>query len=248
MLQTVIRSSIVSERMALPRYSSAWPVAPAVPILAISERIRSLAPTLFASAPVNSMANDFGRRCSRHWVASTWPTSVVPMPKASTPKAPWVLVWLSPHTIVDPGCVSPSSGPITCTIPCLPSPTGNNGTPKSLQLRSSAATCSAAAPCAGARRPSGPSRVGIAWSIVATVRCVRRTFNPRARSSPKACGEVTSWTRCKSTYRTAGVSAVSADTRCASQILSTTVRGRSCIGWSPQAAARASRAEATAER
>ena len=77
-----------------------------------------------ASAPVNSTANVFGRRCSRHWVASTWPTSLVPMPKASAPKAPWVLVWLSPQTIVDPGCVSPSSGPITWTMPWRSSPTG----------------------------------------------------------------------------------------------------------------------------
>ena len=35
------------------------------------------------------------------------------MPKASAPKAPCVLVWLSPHTIVIPGWVSPSSGPMT---------------------------------------------------------------------------------------------------------------------------------------
>ncbi|PSD21909.1 hypothetical protein C7E12_23160, partial [Stenotrophomonas maltophilia] len=32
-------------------------------------------------------------RCSRHCVASTWPTSLVPMPKASEPNAPWVEVW-----------------------------------------------------------------------------------------------------------------------------------------------------------
>jgi hypothetical protein len=34
----------------------------------------------------------------------------VPMPKASAPKAPWVLVWLSPQTIVVPGRVKPCSG------------------------------------------------------------------------------------------------------------------------------------------
>ena len=38
----------------------------------------------------------------------------------------------------------------------------------------------------------------------------RRTGSPRARSTEKACGEVTSWIRCRSTYRTAGVSALSA--------------------------------------
>ena len=39
------------------------------------------------------------------------------MPNASAPKAPWVEVWLSPQTIVIPGWVTPSSGPITWTIP-----------------------------------------------------------------------------------------------------------------------------------
>ncbi len=29
------------------------------------------------------------------------------MPKARAPKAPWVLVWLSPQTMVMPGCVQP---------------------------------------------------------------------------------------------------------------------------------------------
>ncbi len=32
------------------------------------------------------------------------------MPKASAPKAPWVLVWLSPQTIVVPGSVSAQLG------------------------------------------------------------------------------------------------------------------------------------------
>ena len=51
-------------------------------------------------------------------VASTCSTSLVPMPKASAPNAPCVAVWLSPQTTVMPGCVRPSSGPITCTMPC----------------------------------------------------------------------------------------------------------------------------------
>ncbi len=41
------------------------------------------------------------------------------MPKANAPNAPWVLVWLSPQTMVMPGLVRPSSGPMTCTMPCL---------------------------------------------------------------------------------------------------------------------------------
>ena len=39
------------------------------------------------------------------------------MPNASAPKAPWVEVCESPQTIVIPGWVMPSSGPITWTIP-----------------------------------------------------------------------------------------------------------------------------------
>ncbi len=44
------------------------------------------------------------------------------MPKASAPKAPWVAVCESPQTIVMPGWVTPSSGPITWTMPCLSEP------------------------------------------------------------------------------------------------------------------------------
>ncbi len=50
-------------------------------------------------------------------MASTCSTSLVPIPKASAPKAPWVAVCESPHTIVIPGWVTPSSGPIMWTIP-----------------------------------------------------------------------------------------------------------------------------------
>ena len=63
------------------------------------------------------MRIDLGLRCTRHWVASTCSTSLVPMPKASAPKAPCVAVWLSPQTIVIPGWVTPSSGPMTWTMP-----------------------------------------------------------------------------------------------------------------------------------
>ena len=58
------------------------------------------------------------------WVARTCSTSLVPMPKASAPKAPWVDVWLSPHTMVMPGWVRPCSGPMTWTMPCPAEPIG----------------------------------------------------------------------------------------------------------------------------
>ena len=41
------------------------------------------------------------------------------MPNAIAPNAPCVDVWLSPQAIVMPGCVSPSSGPMTWTMPWL---------------------------------------------------------------------------------------------------------------------------------
>ena len=63
------------------------------------------------------MRIDFGLPWARHWVARTCSTSLVPIPNASAPNAPWVAVWESPQTIVMPGCVTPSSGPITWTMP-----------------------------------------------------------------------------------------------------------------------------------
>ena len=51
------------------------------------------------------------------WVASTSRTCVVPMPIAMEPNAPCVAVWESPHTMVMPGWVMPSSGPTMCTMP-----------------------------------------------------------------------------------------------------------------------------------
>ena len=40
----------------------------------------------------------------------------------TTSRSPRSTVGMSPHTIVIPGCVSPSSGPITWTIPSRPLP------------------------------------------------------------------------------------------------------------------------------
>ena len=59
----------------------------------------------------------FGRVCKMHCEASTISTSLVPMPNATAPMAPWVDVCESPHTIVMPGSVSPRSGPTTWIMP-----------------------------------------------------------------------------------------------------------------------------------
>ena len=117
MLQSVIRSSIDSAVTASPVNSRAWPVPPAQVISPITASARSFAVTPGARCPRISTRIVFGFTSARHCVASTCSTSDVPIPNASAPKAPCVVVWLSPHTIVMPGCVSPCSGPITWTMP-----------------------------------------------------------------------------------------------------------------------------------
>ena len=119
------------------------------------------------------------------------------MPKASAPKAPWVAVWLSPQTIVMPGWVTPSSGPITWTIPWRSEPRLYSFRPNSSQLRSRVSTWTRESSSAIRRAAIVPS-VGVLWSAVASVLSGRRTPRPASRRPSKACGEVTSWTRCRS--------------------------------------------------
>ena len=106
-------------------------------------RIRSLAVTPRPASPSSVIRIVRGRYWDRVCVASTCSTSLVPMPKASAPKAPCVEVWLSPQTMVMPGCVSPSSGPMTCTMPCRALESAKSGMPNSAQLRSRASICAA---------------------------------------------------------------------------------------------------------
>ena len=84
----------------------------------------SFAVTPGASVPSTVIAIVLNGLSGSVWVASTCSTSLVPMPKASAPNAPWVEVCESPQTIVIPGWVSPSCGPTTCTMPCSASPIG----------------------------------------------------------------------------------------------------------------------------
>ena len=145
---------------------------------AISARMMSLAETPGRKPPSTRTWKVCDRRWSRHWVASTCSTSLVPMPNASAPNAPCVAVWLSPQTTVMPGWVRPSSGPITCTTPWRSLWMPRHTMPNSAQLASSFAICLAAiASAMGSVR----SVVGMLWSTVAMVRPGRRTFNPRSR-------------------------------------------------------------------
>ena len=140
MLQTVIRPSIESASIAGPAYSIAWPTPPATPIRPIAPSTMSFAVTPNGSSPTKRIRIVLGRPWSSVCVASTCSTSEVPIPNASAPKAPWVEVCESPQTIVIPGCVRPSSGPITCTIPSRPLPVAFSGTPNASQLSRSASS------------------------------------------------------------------------------------------------------------
>ena len=122
MLQTVMRPSIESARMASPRYSMTEPMPPPVPMRSMIASTMSFAVTPGGGIPSTVIAIVPGVRWGSVWVASTCSTSLVPMPNASAPNAPWVEVWLSPQTIVIPGWVRPCSGPMMWTMPWPGSP------------------------------------------------------------------------------------------------------------------------------
>ncbi len=63
----------------------------------------SFAVTPSGSAPSTVMAMVLKGLSGNVCVANTCSTSLVPIPNASAPKAPWVEVWESPHTTVMPG-------------------------------------------------------------------------------------------------------------------------------------------------
>ena len=107
-------------------------------------RITSFAYTPRPSRPVTRMRRTFSGSIARHCDASTSRTCDVPMPNATAPNAPCVEVWLSPQAIVIPGCVSPSSGPMTWTMPCEPLARSKSRMPASRQFRSSADNMSSA--------------------------------------------------------------------------------------------------------
>ena len=94
------------------------------------------------------------------------------MPKAIAPKAPCVEVCESPHTIVMPGWVRPSCGPMMCTMPCSTSPSGCERTPNSSALLRSVSTWVLET---GSAIGLSQSSVGTLWSSVARVRSGRRT-------------------------------------------------------------------------
>ncbi len=196
MLHRVIRPSIDRALTASPRYSITWPCPPAVPIREIRARQTSFAVTPGGSAPSTVTAMSLSRRISSVWVASTCSTCAVPMPNATAPKAPSVVVCESQQTMVIPGRTMPSSGPMTCTMPWSSSPRRCSLIPNSSQFCRIRVVC---------RRPAGSwitlsiATVGVLWSSVPTVRSGRRTVRPAARRASKANGVFTSCSNCRST-------------------------------------------------
>jgi hypothetical protein len=63
-------------------------------------RMTSLAYTPGCSRPVTRMRRSLGLAIARQPVASTSRSCEVPIPKASAPKAPWVLVWEDRKSVV----------------------------------------------------------------------------------------------------------------------------------------------------
>ena len=142
-LQIVIRASIDSERIADPANSMKCPVPPPVPSFEMRYKMISFEQTPGFNCPSTLIRMVLGLDCNTHWEANTISTSLVPMPNATQPIAPWVEVWLSPQTMVIPGWVRPVSGPTTWIIPFLGVPTLKIVIPCSVQLFSSIDSCRA---------------------------------------------------------------------------------------------------------
>jgi hypothetical protein len=114
------------------------------------------------------------------------------MPCASAPKAPWVEVWLSPHTMVVPGSVKPCSGPTTWTMPCRLSVSLKYSMPNSLAFFAMVSTWMR---LSASSIPLVRSVVGTLWSTTASVFSGARTLRLAMRRPSNACGLVTSCTR-----------------------------------------------------
>ena len=100
--------------------------------------------------------------------------------------APCVEVWESPHAMVMPGCVSPSSGPITWTMPwlCVRQVVERHAEVAAVAFEGADSMASAM----GSRERPGGSRVGTMWSTVANVRCGKRTASREAGARRRPAG------------------------------------------------------------
>jgi len=88
--------------MASPPYSATWPVPPLISDFPDDGEDDVLGGDAGRTLAFHFDVQGLGGRLHEHCVASTCSTSLVPMPNASVPNAPWVEVWLSPQTMVVP--------------------------------------------------------------------------------------------------------------------------------------------------
>ena len=153
-------------------------------------RATSFAVTPLPSSPSTVIRIVFGLDWRIHCEASTISTSLVPMPKAIAPIAPWVEVCESPQTIVMPGSVSARSGPTTWIIPFLGCIIPKWVRPKSFAFFVSVSTWVLEI---GSSIGLSWSCVGVLWSGIQNTFSGRNTLMPRSRNPAKACGLVTSW-------------------------------------------------------
>ncbi len=136
-----------------------------------------------------------GRFNAITWVARMCASSLVPQPKASAPRPPTVLAWLSGTAWVAPGSTMPSSGATTCEMPCSGSSMSNSLMPF-FRLPSRIAWRNAAPD--GLVVSSRPGLVATVWSCIEKVRSGRRTGRCCFASCSKAWGACNSCSTCRS--------------------------------------------------
>ena len=155
-------------------------------------------------------------------MARTISTSLVPIPNASAPNAPWVAVCESPQTIVMPGWVRPELRPDDVDDALA---RRAEAVERDAELR---AVARQLVDLGRGHRIDDRQAARVGRDRVVGGRdgpLGVPDARPRARSPENACGDVTSWTRWRSTARTAGAPG-SWLTTWSSQIFSTIVRGR----------------------
>ena len=120
-MQIAILASMLRPRIAEPQNSMTPPTPPAVPMTPIARRMMSLLLTPGSSNPSTCILIFWLCFVNRVCVANTCSTSLMPIPHAMAPEAPWVEVWLSPQKIVVPGRVKPyrASWYVRCPDVCL---------------------------------------------------------------------------------------------------------------------------------
>ena len=122
--------------MALPPYSKTCPVPPATPIRAEQREDDVLGRHAGVELPLHPHLE----RLRAALEEALGGEDVLDLggadPEGERAEGAVVAVWLSPHTIVIPGWVRPSSGPMTWTIPWCGEPMPWSGIPNSAQLSS----------------------------------------------------------------------------------------------------------------